>query len=207
MIDPTTVENAGRYMAGALGLSWPEDRTEVVEYLNRYRNLLYNLYPQFNLFDDAFHCICIDTFPTRCRHSCTCAGLTYQGFTLPNDVVGVEAAWENGNPLFTRSRWREAHTGFDKLSTPRIEVVETGEVWATERALTKVGPLMVFTEHEEDAGKRVVVEAVTAKGSTHFLQFNLESLAAMPVRCGSKEQRSSSGSTSTMTSWRLVTSW
>lgn len=41
-LDPTTVDRAGPILAAAKGLRWPEDRPEVVVYINKYRNLLFN---------------------------------------------------------------------------------------------------------------------------------------------------------------------
>ncbi len=97
-LDPTTVEQAGAIMARTLGLTWPRDRTEIVEYLNDYRDVLYNIYPDLKLFDNVFHCICVSSFPEKCGHPCSDSPC-YQGFVLPEDVASAEAAWEYGYPL------------------------------------------------------------------------------------------------------------
>ena len=105
-----TVAEAGPIMAKALGHDWAKDRREVVDYLNKYRSLLYTEYDKFKLFDDVFHCICVTDFAQGCVSECNEAA-EYRGFTLPNDVLGVESVWSYGVPLSVHSRWRESHTG------------------------------------------------------------------------------------------------
>lgn len=171
-LDPTTVDRAGPILAAAKGLRWPEDRPEVVAYLNKYRNLLFNSYEDFKLFGNVFHCICISTFRERCATGSCDDPATYQGFTLPADVAAVEAVWDSGEPLKIRSRWREAMTGIG-LVGPRVEVLEMAEQFATERDPNSICALKVWCERDEDAGKHVVIEVIDGDWKTRKLDFEL----------------------------------
>lgn len=153
---PITVGEAGPIMAKSLGLRWSEDRTEVVEYLNRYRQLLYSLYKDLRLFDDVFHCICLEDFRENCS-----TNDYYRGFTLPSDVLGVEAVYKYGFPLTLHSRWRESHTGIGvDVNTTRVGAVLMAEQFCTERDLNETCRLRVYAEHPEDQGKCVVIEGL-----------------------------------------------
>lgn len=160
-VNPTTVEMAGPVMAKALGLRWYDNRTEVVEYLNKYRQLLYTLYPEYNLFDDVFHCVCLEDF----THGCV-DGAVYRGFTLPEDVDGVEAVYKYGIPLTLHSRWRESHTGIGVGvgSLGRLGAVLMAEQFCTERDITTTSRIKIYTEHADDNGKRVIVEGLDHNG-------------------------------------------
>lgn len=172
-----TVAEAGPIMAEAMGYSWDTDRLEVVKYLNRYRLLLFTKYDKFKLFDDSFHCICITTFTSEC-------GDPYQGFTLPADVLGVEAVYSYGLPLKLRSRWRESHTGIGVSQLGRVEAVQLAESFATERDLTKISKIKLFTEHENDNGKKVYLEVIDASQRQKRIAFTLVSdgFAVSPVK-------------------------
>lgn len=61
-LDPITLAEASPIMAEAMDLSWPEDKSKIIGYVNKYRNLLYTLYNDFKLFDNIFHCICVSQF-------------------------------------------------------------------------------------------------------------------------------------------------
>tara|TARA_R110000764_G_scaffold35204_6_gene78743 strand:- start:1291 stop:2241 length:951 start_codon:yes stop_codon:yes gene_type:complete len=150
-------------MAQALGLSWENDRTEVIQGLNDYRNDLYNFYSELKLFNDVFHCICIQTLPMQCTGACS-EGQTFQGFALPSDVQAIETAWESNQPLKIRSRWRESHTGRGQGATSRIEIIELPEQVPTERPLKAISKLQVFGEHADDEGKGVAIEIVDIYG-------------------------------------------
>lgn len=173
-------------MADAVGLSWVNDRSDVVEYLNDYRNTLYNLYSELKLFNDVFHCICVQTMPYRCSSVCSTHSETFQGFTLPEDVLSVESAWESNFPLKIRSRWRESHTGIGAGSNHRVEIVEMAERAPTERPLRTVGRLKIFSEHLEDEGLVVTLEVLDGAGTLKTLAYTLEpnSWAHMPVTVG-----------------------
>ena len=188
-LDPTTVDRAGPILAAAKGLRWPEDRPEVVAYLNKYRNLLFNSYEEFKLFDNVFHCICVSEFRERCStDTCNDPG-TYQGFTLPADVAAVSAAWAYGEPLKVRSRWREAMMGIG-LTGPRVDILEMAEQFPIERDLNSVCALKVWTEREEDAGKHVVIEVIDGDWKIKKLDFTLESGGWVTVEERVREIRS-----------------
>lgn len=164
-------------MAKAIGLSWEQDRREVIDALNRYRLLLYSSYEKFKLFDDTFHCLCIQTFSSEC-------GDPYQGFTLPADVLGVEVVYSYGVPLKIRSRWRESHTGIGVNQLGRIEAVQLAESFATERDLKKITKIKIFTEHEKDNGKKVYLEVIDASNRQKRIAFTLinDGFAVSPVK-------------------------
>lgn len=165
-LNPITVAEAGPIMAKIVDLSWADDRIRVVEYLNRFRALVYTDYDKFKLFDNAFHCICVSTFDTGCDNS-------YQGFTLPNDVLGAEAVYSYGVPLTLRSRWREAHTGLGVNPQGRIEAVEVAELFPTERDTRGITRLKVFADNDNDAGKRVYMDIINASDKVQRICFTL----------------------------------
>jgi len=164
-------------MAKAMGFSWEQDRLEVVEYVNKYRLLLFTDYDKFKLFDDTFHCICVQSF----KHECVDE---YQGFTLPNNIMGAVAVYSYGIPLKLRSRWREAHTGIGVNPQGRVEAVQMAEVFATERDLQKISKIKLFTENEKDEGKKVYVEVIDAANKQRRICFTLihDGFAVSPVK-------------------------
>jgi hypothetical protein len=176
-LNPCTVAEAGPVMARAMGYSWENDRSEVVEYLNKFRLLLFTDYDKFKLFDDTFHCICVQTFTSEC-------GESYQGFSLPNNILGVEAIYSYGIPLRLRSRWRESHTGQGVHSYGRVEAVQMAEVFATERDLKTATKIKLFTEHEKDNGKKVHVEVIDVSDRQRRIAFTLmhDGWAVSPVK-------------------------
>lgn len=168
-LDPITVAEAGPIMAKALDLSWTEDKLRVVEALNKYRNLIYTDYEKFKLFDNVFHCICIADFKQSCVGECD----TYQGFTLPNDVLGVEAVYSYGAPMKLRSRWRESHTGIGVSSYGRIEAVAMPDSFATERDLQEITKIKLYTENDNDNGKKAYIDVIDSTGRNRRLCFTL----------------------------------
>ena len=156
-------------MARALDLSWEADKLRVVEMLNRFRLLLYTNYEKFKLFDNVFHCICITTFKQNCVGDCD----EYQGFTLPDDVEGVEAVYSYGVPMKLRSRWRESHTGLGVSSSGRIEAIAMPDPFATERDLQEVTKIKIYTENDNDNGKKVYIHVVDSTGRNRRLCFTL----------------------------------
>ena len=169
-VNPTTVEVAGPIMAKAVGLRWADNRAETVDYLNKYRQLLYTLYPQYGLFDDVFHCVCLEDF----THGCV-AGADYRGFTLPEDVDGVEAVWKYGVPLTLHTRWRESHTGIGvgTGAIGRLGAVLMAEQFCTERDITTTSRLKIYTEHPDDNGKCVVIEGIASNGKKVKTRYTL----------------------------------
>jgi len=171
-LDPTTVMQAAPWVADALNLKWPQDRIEVIEQLNKIRNLWYNGYSNYKLFDNAFHCICVSNFPRVCGTVCNTSDC-YQAITLPPDVASIEGAWVHGQPLKLRSRWWEPHFGIDTTALPRVELVQMAEKFSTSRDLQQFSRLKVYAERDEDKDKIVMVEILTDKGTHEKLQFNL----------------------------------
>lgn len=169
-LDPITVAEALPIMGEAIGLKVSEDRPEIIRYLNKYRLLLYTLYEDFKLFDNVFHCICVNTFKQVCADCCR---PTYQGVTLPNDILSVEAIWNYGRPLRLHSRWRESHTGIGVDGCVRVSANEMPETFPTERDLNKQSALKIFTEREEDEGKCVRIEVINANNKVVTLTFSL----------------------------------
>lgn len=156
-------------MARVLDLSWEADKLRVVDMLNKYRSLIYTDYEKFKLFDNVFHCICISTFKQACVGECD----SYQGFTLPNDVLSVESVFSYGAPMKMRSRWRESHTGIGVASSGRIETVEMAETFATERDLQEITKLKIYTENDNDNGKKVYIDVIDSTGRNRRVCFTL----------------------------------
>jgi hypothetical protein len=179
-LDPVPVSVAGPIMAQALDLSWESDKLRVVDMLNKYRSLLYTNYDKFKLFDNVFHCIRIADFKQPCQTGCE----DYQGFTLPEDVLGVEAVYSYGSPMILRSRWRESHTGIGVASSGRIETVELAETFATERDLQEDSKLKIFAENDNDSGKKVVIDVIDSRDQRRRLCFTLlgDGFAVSPVK-------------------------
>jgi len=160
-LNPITLSQAGPTMARALGLSWKTDRPEVLRSVNKYRELLYSMYEEFKLFDNVFHCIEVAKFDQTCLK----CPATYSGFTLPEDVASVEAAWAYGHPLKLRSRWREAHTGIGfKPSGPQVSLVQMAESFPTERDLNKITTIKLYADRSEDDGKVVHLVGIGHSG-------------------------------------------
>ncbi len=172
MLSPITVSQAGPIVAGVLNKSWEVDRREVVETINRVRLLWFTSYEKFKLFDNIFHCICVTDFGS------------YRGFTLPNNVLGVEAVYRHGVPLTLRSRWRESHTGFGCGQQPRCDAVLMAETFATERDVKLITKIKIFTEHEDDSGKKVFIEVIDASNRQKKICFTLvgQGFAVSPVK-------------------------
>lgn len=171
-LSPVSVAIAGPIVANKLNKNWAMDRREVIEVLNRIRLLQYTMYEKFKLFDDVFHCICVTNFNG------------YRGFTLPNDVLGVEAVYRYGIPLTLRSRWRESHTGFGCNRQSRCDAVLMAETFATERDINKITKVKIFTEHDDDNGKKAYLEVIDATNRQKKICFTLisQGFAVSPVK-------------------------
>ena len=176
-LNPCTVAEAGPIMARSMGFSWEQDRTEVVEYVNKFRILLHTEYEKFKLFDDTFHCICVQNFVNE-------SGESYQGFTLPNNILGPKVVFAYGLPLRLRSRWRESHNGIGVSSLGRVEAILMAEKFATERDIKTVTKIKLYTEHEKDAGKKVHLEVIDASNRQRKIEFTLmhDGWAVSPVK-------------------------
>lgn len=170
---PISVADAGAIMAPKLGLRWSDDRREVVDFLNRYRNLLYNRYERQRLFDSVFACFCPSLFHNECS-SCSPCDRCYRGFTLPRDMAGAVQAWQWGYPLRMRNAWRESFTGRAPTGGDFLDVVEVRENFPTERDLQRPAYLQVFAENQSDGGKVVMLEVVDENRRPAKIKFTLE---------------------------------
>lgn len=170
-LNPVPLSVAGPILAKANGLRWPEDRVRVVELANKYRNLLYNLYEEVKLFDEVSQCICLSDFREPCVRDCD--PVHWKGFTLPYDVASVESAWESGNVLTQRSRWRESLVGRHNPGA-FMEMFEVPGQFATERDLREVTRLKVYADSVEDNGLTVEVKVVDADWEHQTLAFSLQ---------------------------------
>lgn len=161
MLDPKTVREAIPIMGEAFGLDPIEDKPEILRYLNKFRNVIYTRYSDWHIFDNVFHTICVTDFGR------------YQGFTLPDDVVSIEAAWIYGRPLTLHSRWRESHTGLGISGCVRTIVTEMAETFPVERDIQTCSKLKIFTEREEDDCKCLNVDVLDETGKLKSLTFKL----------------------------------
>jgi|TARA_R110002167_G_scaffold294935_5_gene499556 hypothetical protein len=169
-MNSTSLEEACLWMGSALGLNPVKDRSEVVSYVNKYRNLLYNSFNRVQLFDDYEQCFAISTFRQNCSGS---ACSTYRGFTATLDMGGVMGSWESLKAVTIRSRWREVHRGKDDLRGRVLEIIPMNGSFATERDMTSTQQLRLYAHSKEDAGKSVFVVARGEDGTEHNLQFVL----------------------------------
>lgn len=159
---PMSVAEAGRIIAPKIGLSWSDNRREVVDYLNRYRNLLYNRYEERQLFDSVWHCFRPQLFRNSCgcfRDTCT---RCYWGITLPREMAGVKNAWQWNYPLKLRDAWRESFTGMAPSGGAYGDLVEMREHYPTDRDFSTDSIIQVYAESLADEGKKVIVGVRTA---------------------------------------------
>jgi len=157
-INSTTLRRAMTIMAPHLGYSLPKDHAEVLEAVNKYRNLLYNLYASHKLFDNYKVCCDVQKFPNKCNQTLATCDDYYYGLTIPDDMAGVVAAWEYGEPMTLRSRWREAHVGISTGGLSKRALTQMPETSSTERELTTVSRLKIFTNRDTDEDKIVIIK-------------------------------------------------
>lgn len=159
-------------MAPKLGLTWRDDRREVVGYVNRMRNLLFNRYDRLQLFDNVQHCFRPHRFRTKCGSGALCNS-NYLGFTLPRYMAGIVSAWEYGLPLTIQTSWREHF--FGKLPAGnRLEIIELPGDYPTEREVPNGKGLQMFADSFGDTGKVAVVEIKDIDGNIQGLRFDLQ---------------------------------
>lgn len=157
-------------MANAMRLDPVRDRVEVVSYVNKYRNLLYNSFERVQLFDDYEQCFEVTTFRLNCDgRSCS----TYRGFTATLDMAGIVGAWEHNAAITLRSRWREVHRGRGAPIGPSLELIPVAGTFSTERDMTSVQKLALYAASRADCGKKVIVSARGIDGTLHTLEFVL----------------------------------
>lgn len=162
-IQPTTVLEVGQIIAEAMGKDWCRDRKEIVDYINRFREDLYLMYPEFKLFTNKFYCLKVCCYPEDCMMTCSCDGDSYYGVTLPEDIDGVITVWEDGEPMRTYSKWWEGRVGRITKDRPRTELSATlvHEQFATQRPLQCPSALQVFASSTEDTNKVFTIRART----------------------------------------------
>lgn len=157
-IQPTPVVEAGQIMAEAMGKDWVRDRKEVVDYINRFREDLYLMYNEFKLFTNKFYCMELQEYTQPCSNLKHCDD-TYYGVTIPEDIDGIMAVWQDDQPLQTYSKWWEARVGIVTKDRPQTHMSTTlvHEQHPTQRNLQKVTPLKFFADHVDDDGKVVTI--------------------------------------------------
>lgn len=170
-LDPITLEAALPIMARAMGLTVSDDRADIVEYINKMRELFYTEYDKFQLFNNHFQCICLSEFQQECAD---CCDRIYTGFTLPFGFNSVERVWKYGEPLTMHSRWREGQFGIhaDRCG-PSVTATEMAGTFPTERDLKEPSSLRIFTENEEDADKCVKIRVIDTECKERVVSIKL----------------------------------
>lgn len=171
-MNSTTLQEAIVWMARSMGLNPTRDREEVIRYVNKYRNLLYNSFNRVQLFDDYEQCFTLTEFHQDC-HGSTCT--KYKGFTATLDMAGIMGAWESLQPVTLRSRWREVLHGKSSPRGTEVEIVPVNGTFATERDMTSAQQLKIYATSPNDAGKKVHITAKGVDGTEHRLLFTLDS--------------------------------
>jgi len=161
-------------MASSMGLRWESDRNEIVRTINLYRAFLYNKFPQFALFDDAFACVEICKFPTQCGDPCDCSDDSFWGASLPPHFAGVTAAWRYHTPVRLHSRWQEAHTGMVNQKNTACGVFPWEPNSVTFRPLKTASVLSLYARSKEDDGKTVYMSVRDENGSQQRLSLRLD---------------------------------
>lgn len=169
-MNSTTLQQAVVWMARAMGLNPTRDREEVVRYVNKYRNLLYNSFNEVQLFDDYEQCFALDTYHQDC-HGTACP--VYTGFTATLDMAGIMGAWESLAPLTLQSKWREVHQGKEDSRGEKLTLTPVTGSFATEHDMTTPQQVTLYASSKSDAGKLVHITALGTDGGTHELQFKL----------------------------------
>tara|TARA_A200000159_G_scaffold19571_1_gene16156 strand:+ start:6105 stop:7082 length:978 start_codon:yes stop_codon:yes gene_type:complete len=157
-------------MADAMGLDPVKDKEEVIGFVNRYRNTLYNSFDRVQLFDELEQCFSIQTFRQKCSGE---VSPYYYGFTATLDMDGIMGAWESLSPISTRSRWREMHRGKGNPAGSDVEIIPVNGYFSTERDMTSLARLSIYAHNKGDSGKQVVVVAVDDMGKSYNLSFTL----------------------------------
>lgn len=178
-MNSTSLDEACHWMAASMGLDPVRDRDEVVGYVNKYRNLLYNSWNRIQLFDDYEQCFCLQTFRQDC-HGYGCP--TYRGFTATLDMGGIVGAWESLEPVSIRSRWREVHQGKRNIRGSNVELIPVNGTFATERDMTATQKIRLYSCSPKDDGKVVIIQAKSADDANHVLEFRLKKDSQVTVQ-------------------------
>ena len=169
-MNSTTLQQAIVWMGRAIGLNPTRDREEIVRYVNKYRNLLYNSFKEVQLFDDYEQCFALDTYHQDC-HGAACA--VYTGFTATLDMAGIMGAWESLEALTLRSKWREVHQGKGGSRGNKLTLTPVNGTFPTEHDMTSPQQVTLYASSKSDAGKVVNIRALGTDGTNHELLFKL----------------------------------
>jgi len=169
-MNSTTLQQAIVWMSRAMGLNATRDREEVVRYVNKYRNLLYNSFNEVQLFDDYEQCFCLDTFHQDC-HGVACQ--VYTGFTATLDMAGIMGAWESLQAVTLQSKWREVHQGKEDSRGAKLTLTPVNGTFATEHDMTCPQQLSVYASSKSDSCKVVTIRALGTDGEQHEMRFKL----------------------------------
>jgi hypothetical protein len=198
-LNPTNLSRAAETMADELGLEWPKDRREIIKAINLYRNLLYNQFSDFRMFDGLYYCLEPQVIRTLCADPCDCEAHHLE-ISLPPEAQSILGAWSYGKPFTIHSRWREALFGIDQ-SAFRGELILTAldGIHVTQRPVQKPSLLSFIAKDPADDGKVVDITIETTSGSTKSMKVTLQydkavasgllarkvlSVVLPPARCG-----------------------
>lgn len=169
----TTLAQAAYTMAKSLGLRFPDDRAEVIENVNLLRNLIYNKYPQFPLFDNAFVCLPLCKIPIDCTKD-ICGNNFYWGATLPPNIASITAAWHNKAPLRLHSRWQEVNNGLVTEHGLECAVYPVDEQTVTFRRQKATTKMLLYAHDRNDEGKTVYMDVYDENNEQKRLELKLK---------------------------------
>lgn len=163
-------------MAKHLGLEWPRDRVAIVEKINEMRLEIRNRFPDASIFRECAYVVPIFKMEDISG--------SYPGFTLPDDMASISAAWIEHDSTTLRSRWREKHTGILSHSALELQVVPMMHTSVTEADLS-CGPqlLQVRPCLPCDDGKIVEIKVCVGQ-KTKKISFSLSSETWKTTRSG-----------------------
>lgn len=151
-----------QWVAEGFGLSFQTQRASVVSKANLARQHIYLIYDRAQMSLDAESCFDVEEFPTSC-HECD---NRYFGITLPHDMMNVEAAWKNNTPVKLFSKWRESVVGIEGSNSCRLQFIDLGNIFPTERDIDPRHPsqIQIKADRREDCGKEVILNYIDIDG-------------------------------------------
>lgn len=149
------------------------DHDELTKLVNDIRHRFYNLYSEVALFVDIAQCFELQSFRHPCNEGGDCGFKSYRGVTLPRDFQTVEAMWFNGSPVALQSHWREWHTGIYPERDCRLQKLDMGDGFSSERDLCGMGRLKVLCANPADAGKSFTLRSLDLAGEKQSQTFTL----------------------------------
>jgi len=144
------------------GLTVEDDKLELIDVVNSYRNYLYNIYDKVRLFDEYVSCLPIECYKLACAGVCDDK---YYGFTLPHDMAGISQAWFNSSPLSVRSRWHEGKEHLVSLGYADEDLQAGGSItpisgdFAIPRPMPVNAKLRIIAENRGDKSKAFTILA------------------------------------------------